>query len=257
MIQGRKPQILITNDDGISAKGIASLIEAARPFGDLHVLAPDKPQSGMGHAITLHDPIRLFKSTLYSGIEAYACSGTPVDCVKLGIFELLGAKPDLILSGVNHGENSSTNVLYSGTMSAAIEGAMEGIPSFGFSLADYAPDADFSASQHYIEVLLRQFFEKGFQAGICLNVNIPKLPLSDIKGIQFCKQAHAYWADRFEKRQDQYGRDYFWLTGEFADLDQRPDTDLHALKAGFVSVVPTHFDLTAYAHLNYFKSWEQ
>jgi 5'-nucleotidase len=257
MIQGRKPQILITNDDGISAKGIASLIEAARPFGDLHVLAPDKPQSGMGHAITLHDPIRLFKSKLYPGIEAYACSGTPVDCVKLGIFELLGAKPDLILSGVNHGENSSTNVLYSGTMSAAIEGAMEGIPSLGFSLADYSPDADFSASQHYIEVLLRQFFEKGFQAGICLNVNIPKLPLSDIKGIQFCKQAHAYWADRFEKRQDQYGRDYFWLTGEFADLDQRPDTDLHALKAGFVSVVPTHFDLTAYAHLNHFKSWEQ
>ena len=257
MIQGRKPQILITNDDGISAKGIASLIEAARPFGDLHVLAPDKPQSGMGHAITLHDPIRLFKSTLYPGIEAYACSGTPVDCVKLGIFELLGAKPDLILSGINHGENSSTNVLYSGTMSAAIEGAMEGIPSFGFSLADYAPDADFSASQHYIEVLLRQFFEKGFQAGICLNVNIPKLPLSRIKGIQFCKQAHAYWADRFEKRQDQYGRDYFWLTGEFADLDQRPDTDLHALKAGFVSVVPTHYDLTAYAHLNHFKSWEQ
>jgi 5'-nucleotidase len=257
MIQGRKPQILITNDDGISAKGIAALIEAARPFGDLHVLAPDKPQSGMGHAITLHDPIRLFKSTLYPGIEAYACSGTPVDCVKLGIFELLGSKPDLILSGVNHGENSSTNVLYSGTMSAAIEGAMEGIPSFGFSLADYAPDADFSASQYYIEVLLRQFFEKGFQAGICLNVNIPKLPLSEIKGIQFCKQAHAYWADRFEKRKDQYGRDYFWLTGEFADLDQRPDTDLHALKAGYVSVVPTHFDLTAYSHLNYFKSWEQ
>jgi 5'-nucleotidase len=257
MIHGRKPQILITNDDGISAKGIASLIEAARPFGDLHVLAPDKPQSGMGHAITLHDPIRLFKSTLYPGIEAYACSGTPVDCVKLGIFEMLGAKPDLILSGVNHGENSSTNVLYSGTMSAAIEGAMEGIPSFGFSLADYAPDADFSASQHYIEVLLRQFFEKGFQAGICLNVNIPKLPLSEIKGIRFCKQAHAYWADRFEKRQDQYGRDYFWLTGEFADLDQRPDTDLHALKSGFVSVVPTHFDLTAYAHLNHFKLWEQ
>ena len=257
MIQGRKPQILITNDDGISAKGIASLIEAARSFGDLHVLAPDKPQSGMGHAITLHDPIRLFKSTLYPGIEAYACSGTPVDCVKLGIFELLGAKPDLILSGVNHGENSSTNVLYSGTMSAGIEGAMEGIPSFGFSLADYSPDADFSASQHYIEVLLRQFFEKGFQAGICLNVNIPKLPFSEIKGIQFCKQAHAYWADRFEKRPDQYGRDYFWLTGEFADLDQRPDTDLHALKSGFVSVVPTHFDLTAYAHLNHFKSWEQ
>jgi 5'-nucleotidase len=256
MFQGRKPQILITNDDGIGAKGIASLVEAAQPFGDLLVVAPDKPQSGMGHAITIHDPIRLFKSSIYPGIEAYACSGTPVDCVKLGIYELLGTKPDLILSGVNHGENSSTNVLYSGTMSAAIEGAMEGIPSFGFSLADFAADADFTAAQHYITKLLDLFFEKGFERNICLNVNIPKLPIADIKGLKFCKQAHAYWADRFEKRQDQFGRDYFWLTGEFADLDQRPDTDLHALKEGYVSVVPTQFDLTAYAHLNHFKSWE-
>lgn len=256
MIQGRKPQILITNDDGIGAKGIASLIEAAQPFGDLLVVAPDKPQSGMGHAITIHDPIRLFKNSIYPGIEAYACSGTPVDCVKLGIYEILGTKPDLILSGVNHGENSSTNVLYSGTMSAAIEGAMEGIPSFGFSLADFAADADFTAAQHYITKLLNLFFEKGFERNICLNVNIPKLPLADIKGLKFCKQAHAFWADRFEKRQDQFGRDYFWLTGEFADLDQRPDTDLHALKEGYVSVVPTQFDLTAYAHLNHFKSWE-
>jgi 5'-nucleotidase len=256
MFQGRKPQILITNDDGIGAKGIASLVEAAQPFGDLLVVAPDKPQSGMGHAITIHDPIRLFKSSIYAGIEAYACSGTPVDCVKLGIYELLGTKPDLILSGVNHGENSSTNVLYSGTMSAAIEGAMEGIPSFGFSLADFAADADFTAAQHYITKLLDLFFEKGFERNICLNVNIPKLPIADIKGLKFCKQAHAYWADRFEKRQDQFGRDYFWLTGEFADLDQRPDTDLHALKEGYVSVVPTQFDLTAYAHLNHFKSWE-
>lgn len=256
MIQGRKPQILITNDDGIGAKGIASLVEAAQPFGDLLVVAPDKPQSGMGHAITIHDPIRLFKSSIYRGIEAHACSGTPVDCIKLGIYEILGTKPDLILSGVNHGENSSTNVLYSGTMSAAIEGAMEGIPSFGFSLADFAADADFIAAQHYITKLLNLFFEKGFEHNICLNVNIPKLPLADIKGLKFCKQAHAYWADRFEKRQDQFGRDYFWLTGEFADLDQRPDTDLHALKEGYVSVVPTQFDLTAYAHLNHFKSWE-
>jgi 5'-nucleotidase len=257
MNHGRFPQILITNDDGIGAKGIAALIEAARPFGDITVLAPDKPQSGMGHAITIHDPIRMFKSDLYPGVQAYSCTGTPVDCVKLGIYELLGQKPDLILSGINHGENSSTNVLYSGTMSAAIEGAMEGIPSFGFSLADFSPDADFSAAQHYISILLQQFFEKGFEPSICLNVNVPKLPLSQIKGLRVCKQAHAYWADRFEKRQDQYGRDYFWLTGEFADLDQRPDTDLHALKEGYVSIVPTHFDLTAYQQLQHFKSWER
>lgn len=256
MNQGRKPQILITNDDSISAGGIAALIEAARPFGDLLVVAPDKPQSGMGHAITIHDPIRLAKSHLYPGVEAYACSGTPVDCVKLGIYELLGAKPDLILSGINHGENSSTNVLYSGTMSAAIEGAMEGVASFGFSLADFSANADFSAAQFYVTYLLEQYFQKGFEPSICLNVNVPKLPLSEIKGLRFCKQAHAYWADRFEKRTDQFGRDYFWLTGEFADLDQRPDTDLHALKEGFVSVVPTQYDLTAYAYLTQFKSWE-
>lgn len=253
---GSRPQILITNDDGIHASGIKALIEAAKPFGDLLVVAPDKPQSGMGHAITIHDPIRLSKDNSYSGVEAYACSGTPVDCVKLGIYELLGRKPDLILSGFNHGENSSTNVLYSGTMSAAIEGAMEGVPSFGFSLADYAPDANFTAAQHYAQKLLTHFFIKGFESSICLNVNIPKLPLEQIKGIRFCKQAHAYWADRFDKRQDQFGRTYYWLTGEFADLDQRPDTDLHALKEGFVSVVPTHFDLTAHGHLPYFKSWE-
>lgn len=256
MIQGRTPQILITNDDGISAKGIASLIEAAKPFGQLTVVAPDKPQSGMGHAITIHDPIRLYENNNFTNVQAFACTGTPVDCVKLGIYEVLGQKPDLILSGINHGENSSTNVLYSGTMSAAIEGAMENIPSFGFSLADFAPDADFSAAKHYVGVLLEQFFEKGFSSQICLNVNIPKLPLSEIKGLRFCMQAHAYWADRFEKRQDQFGRDYFWLTGEFADLDQRPNTDLHALKEGYVSVVPTQFDLTAYSQLNQFKSWE-
>ena len=256
MFTGRQPKILVTNDDGISAKGIAALIEVARTFGQVVVVAPDKPQSGMGHAITIHDPIRLDASQLYAGLEAFSCSGTPVDCVKLGIYEVLGTKPDLILSGINHGENSSTNVLYSGTMSAAIEGAMENIPSIGFSLADFHPDADFSAAQHYVAMLLKLFFEKGFAPNICLNVNIPKLPLSQIKGLRFCKQAHAYWADRFEKRQDQFGRTYFWLTGEFADLDQRPDTDLHALKQGYVSVVPTQFDLTAYAQLNQFKSWE-
>ncbi len=250
------PLILITNDDGIDAKGLASLVAVAKGFGEVVVIAPDKPLSGMGHAISIHDPLRLFESKLHAPALAYACSGTPVDCVKLGIYEVLKRKPDLILSGVNHGENSSTNVLYSGTMSAAIEGAMEGIPSIGFSLSNFAPDADFSTTQYYIDQILRLFFKNGLPANCCLNVNIPDLPLAAIKGIKIAKQAHAYWADRFEKRQDQYGRTYFWLSGEFADLDQRPDTDLHALKEGYVSVVPTHFDLTAYAHIQTLKSWE-
>lgn len=251
-----KPLILITNDDGIDAKGLAALTQIAMKFGEVIVVAPDKPQSGMGHAISIHDPLRLFESKLHAPAVAYACSGTPVDCIKLGIYEVLHRRPELILSGVNHGENSSTNVLYSGTMSAAIEGAMEGIPSIGFSLCNYSPDADFSAAQYYIEQILQLFFENGLPPNCCLNVNVPDLPLQAIKGIKIVKQAHAYWVDRFEKRQDQYGRPYFWLTGEFSDLDQRPDTDLHALKEGYVSVVPTHFDLTAYAHIQSLKSWE-
>ena len=257
MKSSAKPLILVTNDDGIAAKGIAAFVQVAQAHGEVIVVAPDKPQSGMGHAITIHDPLRLSESLLHQPSQAYACSGTPVDCVKLGIYEVLHRKPDLILSGVNHGENSSTNVLYSGTMSAAIEGAMEGIPSIGFSLCNFAPNADFSAAQHYIDQILTQFFKEGLPSNVCLNVNIPDLKLAQIKGIKIVKQAHAYWTDRFEKRLDQYGRTYYWLTGEFADLDQRPDTDLHALKDGYVSVVPTHFDLTAYDHIQTLKSWEQ
>ncbi|MEN9700182.1 MAG: hypothetical protein RLZZ301_1380 [Bacteroidota bacterium] len=248
--------ILITNDDSVSAKGLHALVKVAAQFGRVVVVAPDRPQSGMGHAITIHQPIRLDQMTVFGDIEAYSCSGTPVDCVKLGIYEVLKCKPDLLLSGINHGENSSTNVLYSGTMSAAIEGAMEGIPSIGFSLADFDPNADFSASEFVVEKVLKHYLNQECSPSICLNVNIPKGPLTALKGLRICQQAHAYWADRFEKRKDQFGRDYFWLSGDFADLDQRPDTDLHALKNGYVSIVPTHFDLTAFAALPILKHWE-
>jgi 5'-nucleotidase len=248
--------ILVTNDDSVNAKGIHALVEMARQFGRVVVVAPDKPQSGMGHAITINHPLRLFPTDQFGEVEAYACSGTPVDCVKLAISEVLHRKPDFILSGVNHGENSSTNVLYSGTMSAAIEGAMEGIPSIGFSLADFSPDADFEACQYFGAQIFKKLIEEPISASVCLNVNVPKLKISEIKGIEFCKQAHAYWADRFERRKDQFGREYFWLSGEFADVDQRPDTDLQALKNGFVSVVPTHFDLTAYETLLQMKNWK-
>ena len=248
--------ILVTNDDSVHAKGIHALVEMAKQFGRVVVVAPDKPQSGMGHAITIHDPIRLSSTAIFGEVEAYSCSGTPVDCVKLGIYEVLHRKPDLIFSGINHGENSSTNVLYSGTMSAAIEGAMEGIPSIGFSLADFDANADFSATQYFGSKIVQQLLDQPISSSVCLNVNVPKLTQSEIKGIQVCKQAHAYWADRFERRKDQYGRDYFWLTGEFSDVDQRSDTDLHALKNGFVSVVPTHFDLTSYETLERIKNWK-
>lgn len=241
-----KPLILVTNDDGITAKGIASLVDAVKDFGQLVVIAPDKPQSGMGHAITVNNLLRLFKSNEYGTIESYACSGTPVDCVKLGIYHVMHRKPDLIVSGVNHGSNASTNVLYSGTMSAAVEGALEGIPAIGFSLLDYAHDADFDASKVIIKSVVREALNKKIPENVCLNVNIPKGNIKDIKGIKICRQARAFWDDKFDCRKDQFGRDYFWLTGDFRNYDGGEDTDMWALENNFVSVVPIQFDMTAY-----------
>ena len=247
--------ILITNDDSVNAKGIRSLIQTAKQFGRVVVVAPDKAQSGMGHAITINHPLRLHRVDLFDGIESYACSGTPVDCVKLAIYEVLKCKPDLLLSGINHGENTSTNVLYSGTMSAAIEGAMEGIHSIGFSLADYASDADFSACQPFIEKIIIKTLDSGLSANTCLNVNFPNLSIDKIKGIRICSQAHAFWADRFDKRLDQFGNPYFWLTGDFAEVNPKENTDLEALKNGYVSIVPTHFDLTNYQAIQTLEDW--
>jgi 5'-nucleotidase len=247
--------ILITNDDSVNAKGIRSLIQTAKQFGRVVVVAPDKAQSGMGHAITINHPLRLNRVDLFDGVESYSCSGTPVDCVKLAIYEVLKCKPDLLLSGINHGENTSTNVLYSGTMSAAIEGAMEGIHSIGFSLADYASDADFSACQPIIEKIIIKTLDSGLAANTCLNVNFPNLSIDKIKGVRICSQAHAFWADRFDKRLDQFGNPYFWLTGDFAEVNPKENTDLEALKNGYVSIVPTHFDLTNYQAIQTLEDW--
>ena len=248
--------ILVTNDDSVNAKGIQSLVEIASKHGRVVVVAPDKPQSGMGHAITLNDPIRLTRVSMFGDIEAYASSGTPVDCVKLAIYEVLNRKPDLVLSGINHGENSSTNVLYSGTMSAAIEGAMEGLPSIGFSLSNFSPEADFMQYQSFISEIINKALIKDFPKFTCLNVNIPNIPGSQIAGISVCTQAHAFWADRFDKREDQFGRPYYWLTGEFGEVNPRVDSDLYALNNGYISIVPTHFDLTNYAVLDQIKNWK-
>lgn len=248
--------ILVTNDDSVNAKGIHSLVKIASKHGRVVVVAPDKPQSGMGHAITLNDPIRLTRVSMFGEIEAYASSGTPVDCVKLAIYEVLNRKPDLVLSGINHGENSSTNVLYSGTMSAAIEGAMEGLPSIGFSLSNFSPEADFMQYESFISDIINNALIKDFPKFTCLNVNIPDIPSSHVSGISICTQAHAFWADRFDKREDQFGRPYYWLTGEFGEVNPREDSDLHALNNGYISIVPTHFDLTNYAVLDQIKNWK-
>jgi 5'-nucleotidase len=251
----KRPLILITNDDGIQAKGLRSLIEAVVPFGDIVIVAPDKPQSGMGHAITVNDVLRLNTSPLYPDFEAFTCSGTPVDCVKLAISEVIGGKPDLLLSGINHGENSASNVLYSGTMSAAVEGAMEDIPSIGFSLLDFDPDADFTSAQWAVREVVQKVLNNEFPKSICLNVNIPQLITEEIKGIKICRQAKAYWKDNFDKRHDQFGKPYYWLTGDFNRSDRSEDTDIWALDHGYVSVVPTQFDMTAYHAISHINGW--
>ena len=251
-----KPLILITNDDSITAKGISFLVKAMKPLGEIVVVAPESPQSGMGHAITIHTPLRLKKSNQFDGIESYTCSGTPVDSVKLAIYEVLKRRPDLIVSGINHGSNAATNILYSGTMSAAVEGAIESIPSIGFSLLDFDKDADFNAAAHYATKISKQVLLNGIPKGTCLNVNIPKGKLETIKGVKICRQGKAFWEDSFDKRQDPFGNDYFWLTGNFTVLDKGDDTDLAALEQNFVSIVPTQFDMTAHHLIGELNEWD-
>jgi 5'-nucleotidase len=242
-----KPVILITNDDGITAPGIHNLVEAVKDLGKIVVVAPDKPQSGMGHAITIGQPLRLTPvSTLFEDIEAYQCSGTPVDCVKLAVDKILHRKPDLCLSGINHGANHSINVIYSGTMSAAVEAAIESIPSVGFSLLDYSIEADFTAARKYARIIVEQMLKKTPDKHTVLNVNFPPVAPELIKGIRICRQAYAKYEEDFVERNDPNGRKYYWLTGEFVNFDKGKDTDVWALKNNYVSVVPVQFDLTHY-----------
>ncbi|HOY49862.1 MAG TPA: 5'/3'-nucleotidase SurE [Flavobacteriales bacterium] len=248
--------ILVCNDDGITAPGIRALVAVAKEFGDVVVVAPDKPQSAMGHAITINATIRV-NPVKVDGVIEYACSGTPVDCVKLAVNKILHRKPDLLVSGINHGSNASINVIYSGTMSAAMEGAMEQIPSIGFSLLDHSIDADFSAAQDVARILIAQALENEMPDRICLNVNIPNVSKELIKGIKVCRQAIANWEEEFEERKDPSGKPYFWLTGIFKNYDSGTDTDIWALENNYVSVVPCQFDITAHTTLNHFKSWEQ
>lgn len=236
--------ILVTNDDGITAPGIRNLIEAVSTLGKVVVVAPDSPQSGMGHAITIGVPLRLSQVRIFGGVEAYQCSGTPVDCVKLAKDKILGRAPDICVSGINHGANHSINVIYSGTMSAAIEAAIEGIPSIGFSLLDYQFDADFSASKEFAHDITQFVLSTPLLSGALFNVNIPGIPRDKIKGIRICRQANAKWVEEFDERQDPAGRKYYWLTGEFKNLDEGDDTDVWALEHDFVSLVPVQFDLT-------------
>lgn len=253
----KRPLILVTNDDGILAPGIRNLIHIMNSLGEVIVVAPDSPQSAMGHAITIDKTLFCKKEQIDNGPQKeYSTSGTPADCIKLAVHELLDRKPDLCVSGINHGSNSSINVIYSGTMSAAIEAGMCEIPAIGFSLLNYNWDADFSAAESYIKTLCLKVLKKGLQKGIVLNVNFPNLAKKDIKGLKVCRQANANWIEKFDKRQSPMGRSYYWLTGEFINHDKGKDTDEWALKEGYISVVPVQFDLTAHQYLSELNDWD-
>ncbi len=246
--------ILISNDDGYSAKGIAALIEVAAQFGRVVVVAPKTAQSGMSQAITIYSP--LYPERIVSPLpaEIYSLNGTPVDCVKFALDHLLRDQTvDLMLSGINHGSNAAVNVLYSGTMGAAIEGSFYA-PSIGFSLLDHSPDADFEPCKPFVERIIRSVLESGERSNLCLNVNIPALPEGEIKGIKCCHQNRGYWREEFFERVDPRGNNYYWLTGAFVNYEPEAiDTDEYALAEGYVSVVPVQVDMTDYGRLEQLK----
>lgn len=250
MTQHDKPLILVTNDDSISAPGIRELIKWMNALGEVVVVAPNSPQSGMGHAITIHDTLRCDHVVIDAGPQLeYSCSGTPVDCVKLAVHEILDRKPDLVVSGINHGSNASVNIIYSGTMSAAVEGAMQEIPAIGFSLLDYSWDADFGPAETWVKQIASKVLRSGLPKGVCLNVNIPKAASAPYEGIKVCRQTMGHWQEDFDRRIDPTGKPYYWMRGEFVDSDGGVDSDIWALNHNYLSVVPVQFDLTAHRTL--------
>lgn len=252
-----RPLILVTNDDGMFAPGIKALVAAASEWGEVVVVAPDSPQSGQGHAITLTEPLRLNQVDVFDGITAYECSGTPVDCVKLAKHVILkGRNIDLCVSGINHGSNASINIIYSGTMSAAMEASLEGIKSIGFSYLDYSFEADMSAAQYYAKQIIAYALKNDFGKSKLLNINIPILPMDQIKGIKICRQAEGNWREEFIESKDPRGQKYYWLTGSFGVETDDPDTDIWALKNGYISVVPSGHDLTLYSAIEPMKMME-
>ncbi|MDR2359056.1 MAG: 5'/3'-nucleotidase SurE [Prevotellaceae bacterium] len=251
-------QILLTNDDGYRAPGLAALIEIMKPYGQVTVVAPEDMQSGMSSALTTKIPVRLRKITSGKGLEIYACSGTPVDCVKLAMSCILPEKPDLLVSGINHGINASSAVIYSGTLGAAMEGTLYGVPSIGFSLADDAQDADFNSCKIYGTKIIDRTLQHPFAPHVFLNVNFPALPAEKIKGVRLARQHKGSWIKEFEKRTDPHGFDYYWLTGQFVNHEPGAlDADENLCRNGYISIVPHQLDMTEYSELQRLqKEWQ-
>lgn len=251
----KKPLILVTNDDGVNSRGIQSLINCLRGEGNIFVVAPDGPRSAQSSAITVNEPLRARKILEENDLTVFKCSGTPTDCVKLSLNQLLPHKPDLLVSGINHGPNSSISILYSGTMGATLEGAVNNIPSIGFSHCSLDPRADMSEAMKYANIISKLALKNGLPDGICLNVNIPHD--KEIKGVKVVKQTKGLWTEEFVKREDPNGRDYYWLTGVFKNTEtEDEETDEFALNNGYVSIVPCKIDLTAHQFINTLKTWE-
>lgn len=254
MREDNKPLILISNDDGYQAKGINELITFLRPLGEIVVMAPDSARSGMSCAITADRPVKYSLVGKEEGLTVYKCSGTPADCIKLAAFDVLDRQPDVIIGGINHGDNSAVNVHYSGTMGVVIEGCLRGVPSIGFSLCDHDPDADFSSLKDPVRRITLEVLDKGLPDGVCLNVNFPKL--KDFKGIRICRQTIGKWENEWEKRQRPHGGDYFWLTGNFVNYESgNEDTDQWALSHGYIAITPTRIDVTSYETMEQLKGW--
>jgi 5'-nucleotidase len=242
--------ILLTNDDGLYAAGLKTLLEVMEEFGKVVLVSTMESQSGMSQALTVKTPLRVKLLEENDKHRIYACNGTPTDSVKLAVNQLLERTPDYVAAGINHGANASVSVLYSGTMAAAIEGCLYGISSVGFSLNSFSPTADFSVCIDYIRIVMKKMALEPLPAGVCLNVNIPAIPKDEVKGIKICRQSKGNWKEEFEKRKDPMGKTYYWLSGIFQNHEpEAEDTDEWAIRNKYVSVVPVTVDMTAHWYL--------
>jgi len=253
----KKPNILVVNDDGFQAKGLKKLTDLMRQIGNVTVISTEQPMSAQSHSMTIREPLRVNLFEQEDGYLKYVCNGRPVDCVKIGYQYFMKEKPNIVVSGINHGSNASTNVVYSGTMAAVVEACMDGIPAVGFSLDEYSPNANFDHLDNYILDFTKKALADGLPEGVCLNINFPAYSEDGIKGVKLCHQANARWKEQYERRVDPFGKDYFWLTGEFIEQDQDDDTDVKALKNNYISIVPIQYDWTAYKAMDNFKNWER
>ena len=252
-----KPFILISNDDGVNAKGLSELTKVAMQYGRVMVVAPEKGESGMSHAITIKNPLRITKVSEEKDLQIFSINGTPTDSIKIALNQLVDKKPDLILSGINHGSNASISLIYSGTLGAAREGCLNQIPSIGFSLLNHDKDADFSVVTHFLPKIIEEALNNGIADQSYLNINFPDIAIADVKGIKICRQTKGVWKEEYEKRTDPHGGTYYWLTGAFKNFEpEATDTDEWALDNNYVAIVPSQIDTTSYQELENIQKWK-